>query len=209
MSLLKQEFTHFNFQSTAFNHNLLQFEPQPTIHIHHNGHHHFLTSSSVTGKVIIYDSLTSQPTHDLYKQLARIYSPDYDVIPDIYQSVVANKQQGSRDCGIFALAYATELAHGFDPSNFIFDQSKMRDHLFKCLENNRLTRFPKTLVLNHEAHLKKLNTDVRSSNRWTSPKKTVKSFTRTSHRTSFKINTRNRYSALSQESSNSDNKNRH
>ena len=63
--------------------------------------------------------------------------------------------------GIFALAYAMELAHGFDPSNFIFDQSKMRDHLFNCLENNRLTRFPKTLVLNHEAHLKKLNTDVK------------------------------------------------
>ena len=33
----------------------------------------------------------------------------------------------------------------------------------------------------------------------------MKSFTRTSHRTTFKINTRNRYSALSQESSNSDN----
>ena len=33
----------------------------------------------------------------------------------------------------------------------------------------------------------------------------MKSFTRTSHRTTFKINTKNRYSALSQESSNSDN----
>ena len=115
--------------------------------------------------------MNSQPTHDLYKQLACIYSSDYDVTPDTYQSVVANKQQGSRDCGIFALAYATELADGFDPSNFIFDQSKMRDHLFNCLENNRLTHFPKTLVLNHEADLKKLNTDVRSSDKWTSPQK--------------------------------------
>ena len=121
MSLLKQKFTHFNFQSTAFNHNLLQFELQPTIHIHHNNHHHVLTNSSITGKEIIYDSLDSQATHDLYKQLARIYSPDCDVIPDIYQSVAANKQQGSCDCGIFALVYATELANGFDPSNFIFD----------------------------------------------------------------------------------------
>ena len=190
MLLLKQEFTHFNFQSTAFNHNLLQFEPQPTIHIHHSDHHHFLASSSITGKVIIYDSLNSQPTHDLYKQLARIYSPDCDVIPDIYQSVVANKQQRSCDCGIFTLAYATELANGFDPSNFIFDQSKMRDHLSNCLKNNRLTCFPKTLILNHEADLKKLNTDVRSSDKWTSPPKTVKSFTRTSHPTTFKINTK-------------------
>ena len=46
---------------------------------------------------------------------------------------------------------------------------------------------------------------MRSSDKWTSPKKTVKSFTRTSHKTTFKINTKNRYSALSQESSNSDN----
>ena len=119
------------------------------------------------------------PVKYTYKQLARIYSPDCDVIPGIYQSVVANKQQGSRDCGIFALAYATELANGFDPSNFIFDQSKMRDHLFNYLENNRLTRFPKTLVLNHKADLKKLNTDVRSSDKWSSPPPPPKKKTKT------------------------------
>ena len=52
----------------------------------------------------------------------------------------------------------------------------MCDHLFNCLENNRLTRFPNTLVLNHEADLKKLNTDATLSDKWTPPlkKKTKK-----------------------------------
>ena len=52
-------------------------------------------------------------------------------------------QQGNTDCGLFAIAYATEVAFGHDPANFIFDQSQMRDHLFKCLTSKTIERFPK------------------------------------------------------------------
>ena len=81
----------------------------------------------------------------------------------------------------------------------------MGDHLFHCLENNRLTCFPKTPVLNHEAVLKKLNTDVRSSDKWTTPKK------RSNHSHPFPNQLlsisiqKNDYSALSQELNNLDN----
>lgn len=38
------------------------------------------------------------------------------------------------DCGLFAIAFATELVHGSDPSLCHFDTGTMRQHLLCCLE---------------------------------------------------------------------------
>ena len=51
-------------------------------------------------------------------------------------------QVGSCDCGLFAVAFATAVAHGKDPLQCTFDQSHMRQHLHKCLSRKRLTPFP-------------------------------------------------------------------
>ena len=53
-------------------------------------------------------------------------------------------QPNSNDCGIFALACATELVHGFDPILCNWDVPKMRQHLLTSLENGFITRFPCT-----------------------------------------------------------------
>ena len=53
-----------------------------------------------------------------------------------------NTQSGLMDCGLFASAYCTSLAHGQDPSAVIYDQSKMRDHLLECIENKKMALFP-------------------------------------------------------------------
>ncbi|CAB4043419.1 polycystic kidney disease 1-like 2, partial [Paramuricea clavata] len=42
-------------------------------------------------------------------------------------------QLGEVDCGVFAIAFAYDLAAGNDPSNVRYDQSKMREHLTNCL----------------------------------------------------------------------------
>ena len=39
------------------------------------------------------------------------------------------KQQGSHDCGIYAIAYATDLVYGQDPASHQYQQEKMRPHL--------------------------------------------------------------------------------
>ena len=49
------------------------------------------------------------------------------------------------DCGLFAIAFAYELADGNDPSDVSFDQGKMRQHLVQCLEKGRLEAFPRQL----------------------------------------------------------------
>ena len=43
------------------------------------------------------------------------------------------QQDGSEDCGHFALAFAAVLAAGGHPSAYLFDQQAMRKHLHTCL----------------------------------------------------------------------------
>lgn len=51
-------------------------------------------------------------------------------------------QSGSNDCGIFSIAYATTIAYGEDPQKYVYDQEKMRRHLYICFTKGILTPFP-------------------------------------------------------------------
>ena len=53
-------------------------------------------------------------------------------------------QANSYDCGMFAIAFATEIAHGHNPILAQFDVTKLREHLIECFEKGHLTRFPCT-----------------------------------------------------------------
>ena len=54
------------------------------------------------------------------------------------------RQVGSNDCGLFALAFATDLCNGLDPVNQRYEQGSMRQHYVSCLENGAMVPFPKT-----------------------------------------------------------------
>ena len=144
MTLIHQQKPCFIFQSTAFNHNLLQYCPYQVIHIDHDGNSHFITTTnSPDGSIKLYDSLNLPPSSDLLKQIRSIYSPDPNIMPTIFQAEIKHQQQGNTDCSLFAITYSTELPFGHDLANFIFDQSQMRDHLFKCLTSKTIKRFAK------------------------------------------------------------------
>ena len=55
------------------------------------------------------------------------------------------QQPNSYDCGLFAIANVVEFC--FSPDSFnpriIYDVSKMRQHLIECLENGKMSAFPK------------------------------------------------------------------
>ena len=53
-------------------------------------------------------------------------------------------QPNLNDCGLFALACATELVHGCDPVFCSFNNASMRPHLMACLEAGHISRFPCT-----------------------------------------------------------------
>ena len=91
-------------------------------------------------------------TVNVYDSLHGTLSPKAQrVVADLIQSQVAyvtiqyvdvQWQSNGYDCGLFALANATALCDGTDPSTLSFDQSKMRQHFLACIEKNNLQQFP-------------------------------------------------------------------
>lgn len=75
-------------------------------------------------------------------------------LPLKYIMVPCKKQQGSVDCGVFAIAYATAItlsASRPDISSIHFDQENLRSHLCKCLEAKNFEAFPIMLgILTHQ-----------------------------------------------------------
>ena len=54
------------------------------------------------------------------------------------------KQVGAVDCGLFALALATSIAFGDDPSMRRYSQEKMRSHLLTCFQISTWSSFHDT-----------------------------------------------------------------
>ena len=52
-------------------------------------------------------------------------------------------QEGTSDCGVFAIAVITSLLFGEDPSMVTYKQEKLREHLIECLTVGKLSLFPK------------------------------------------------------------------
>ena len=171
MLLLNRDFPHFYFQSSSVSHNMLTYTPYETIHIHHNGEGHFCTSSSIGGVVNLYDSLNTKPSTELVQQITSLYSPDPSVTPTIIQRQIQSMQEGSLDCGLFAIAYATELAYANDPTQFSFDQASFQPHMFSCLEKRKITPFPKYRVHTRPVQSIDVTQDVRKCDKWSLPKK--------------------------------------
>lgn len=59
-------------------------------------------------------------------------------------------QVGGSDCGLFSLAFATDLCHGIDPTNQKYNQGSMRQHYVNCLANGAMSPSPK---LKRECHV--------------------------------------------------------
>ena len=110
---------------------------------HHDGESHWLLSHSDGSEVFVYDSIYNRPNYMVKQQLCQCYSHliRNDLLRINYAKVT--KQKGSNDCGVLAIAYMVELLAGCSPCSITFDQSKIRHHLAKCIENDRLTQFPK------------------------------------------------------------------
>ena len=69
-----------------------------------------------------------------------------EVIANLFHSATAKmktqKQEGSKDCGLFAIAIATAIAYGADITVLRFNQAATRSHLVQCFTDKVLTLFP-------------------------------------------------------------------
>ena len=56
------------------------------------------------------------------------------------------QQKKASDCGVFAIAYATSLVYEEAPETVMYDNTKMRPHLLKCLQCRVLKPFPNGII---------------------------------------------------------------
>lgn len=107
---------------------------------------HWVTVSNVKctdpNAVRIYDSRGSDPSLHLKKQICSFLRPKQKQL--VIDVANVQRQHNGVDCGVFAIAYATELAHGQDPvrCQWATHDRSMRKHLLKCLEDKKVTPFP-------------------------------------------------------------------
>ena len=136
--LLKQKFSNLNgLQSTliqskkGLNHcadNNLQI-------VHCRSNDHWILASTISSvELLIYDSIFNTLNPETMRIVATLF-PGRN-----FKMANCQKQQGGTDCSLFAIANATTVAYGSD--NFVFYQSKLREHFLKCLDNNDLVPFP-------------------------------------------------------------------
>ena len=118
-------------------------EPGEFVQILHNGKDHWVTISTIGTKhpeVFVYDSLYSTAPNELQQQIAALLHTQEKSITLKFAKV--SMQTNGSDCGVYAIAFATALCLGKSPQKLLFDESKMRPHLIKCLEDGCFTMFP-------------------------------------------------------------------
>jgi len=108
--------------------------------VHCQSRDHWITATTLgcnNGMVKIYDSVFRN-IDDSTRQII------YKCFPRNTQIKVVGrtqKQVGEKDCGIFALAFATSLALGVDIEHVNFHQDRMRLHLARCFVQNKMILF--------------------------------------------------------------------
>ena len=89
----------------------------------------------------LYDSLKKK--HISKDVTAQIASYAYHPGPQLTILSKSVQQQGNGvDCGVYAIAFAINLAYGSNPEKESYGRKKIRPHLVECLKIGKLTPFP-------------------------------------------------------------------
>ena len=112
------------------------------IQVLHTGRDHWITIEILgEEEVRIYDSLFAKPTYCVMKQIASIVKSRSKQIHLLLEKVQC--QKNAVDCGIYAIAYMTDLCYRVDPSSCCYKNSTLlRKHLIQCYTEGILTPFP-------------------------------------------------------------------
>jgi len=107
---------------------------------------HWITVSNVgckKGVVNIYDSIPScyLPACTKEQIAATLFSNEKTLTLE-YKAVQV--QQGSNDCGLFAIAFATSLCGGENPVEINYKQHLFYSHLLNCVTKQEISVFPRS-----------------------------------------------------------------
>lgn len=121
----------------------------PFIQIININNNHWVTVTNKLGdnvfndNVYVYDSLLPlEITMSLQKQVCTFFKVSTKYLT--FNVVDMMGQKNSYDCGLFAIAVATDIIHGRNPGKSRWSTPDMRPHLIQCLEKANITPFPIT-----------------------------------------------------------------
>ena len=124
---------------------LLQDQPhsQPTVNalqvLHIRKSHWIVVFTKHKGKLVyVYDSAYSS----VDQATAKTIQTNFHCSMLSIRLVKSQKQVSAEDCGLFAIAFATSLAFGEDPSTREYCQANMHQRLLQCFVNKHLELFP-------------------------------------------------------------------
>ena len=121
-----------------------------------DGGSHWLTISNINcleNTVKVYDSAYRGLPQEEEMIVASLVSITCNELWVIFPNVAL--QTNEYNCGLYAIANATALAHGIDPKTQIFIPRLMREHLYKCIEEKHLGPFPVTISQSRRNPIKK------------------------------------------------------
>ena len=111
--------------------------------VHCKNRRHWITASTKwckNNEVAVYDSVFKRLDVETRTTIMRMFglkkSSEIIMMP-------MQEQNGSKDCGVFSIAFMTSLACEEDPSEIRYKQSDLRLHLLTCFEKGELLCFPK------------------------------------------------------------------
>ena len=113
------------------------------VQILNENNNHWLCVATVgcpANVINLYDSRKSKAAATIVCQIATFIQCQASSF--MICGISCQKQSGSRDCSLYAIAMATQLCHGELPKSVIWVQMLMRSHLLKCFEGGQLVPFP-------------------------------------------------------------------
>ena len=111
--------------------------------IHCKSRHHWVVASTVDcclGEVKVYDSYYQFCDKELKLTIKSLFQ--YNSNKPVIKVAQCQRQKGSTDCGVFALANATAIAYGVNPSKLKLQQDALRAHLVNCFNKKHMSLFP-------------------------------------------------------------------
>ena len=97
-------------------------------------------------RVQICNSLNSTFTQTLKKSIQVLYRNfSRDNANVMVTFLPAQKQQDGHNCGLFSVAFATEVLDSKSLIDTVFHVPQLHDHLIYCTESEAFTSFPKKL----------------------------------------------------------------
>ena len=104
------------------------------------GDHWVVAATGIGSKIVhVYDSVYSL----LDQSSSKLITCFFHCSPCNVKITNVQKQEGNHECGLYAIANATTIAFGQDPTKATISmQPCMRDHLILCLTQKKMKLFP-------------------------------------------------------------------